>query len=168
MKTPGAVMRLIVLIFSLFAVPAFAVAADDAPVSFTKDLRPLLNANCNACHKPDKSKAELDMTTYASVMKGGKHGVIVVPGDPAKSKMVTQIIGTEPEMPPEGDSLKKEQIALVERWIKEGAKDDTLAPGMAKIDLPVYSIPPVVTSMAWSPDGSVLAVAGYHEVLVHK
>ncbi len=44
------------------AVGAEAKADADAPVSFTRDLRPLLNAHCNACHKPDKSKGDLDMS----------------------------------------------------------------------------------------------------------
>ena len=150
--------------------PRTSVAAEpsDAPVSFAKDLRPLLNANCNACHKPEKSKADLDMTTYASLMKGGKKGAVVVPGEPGKSKLLTLCIGDEPEMPPEGDPLTKDQSALIERWIKQGAKDDTLAPGTAKVPTPVYTVPPVVTAMAFSPDGGVLAVSGYHEVLLHK
>src|SRR3954451_14318750 len=145
-----------------------ALAADDAPVSFSKDLRPLLNANCNACHKPEKSKGDLDMTTYVSLMKGGKHGSTVVPGDPSKSKMVEQIAGPEPEMPPEGDPLKKEQVALIERWIKEGAKDDTPTPGSIKLEPPTYAAPPVISTMAFSPDGKLLAVSGYREVLLHK
>ncbi|CAA9420066.1 MAG: hypothetical protein AVDCRST_MAG64-2822, partial [uncultured Phycisphaerae bacterium] len=151
-------------------VAAAAVEAPDAPVSFSKDLRPLLNANCNACHKPEKSKADLDMTTYAALMKGGKGGAVVTPGEPAKSKLLAVCVGDEPEMPPvgEGEPLTKPQTALIERWIKQGAKDDTLAPGMAKVPTPVYAVPPVVTAMAFSPDGSVLAVSGYHEVLLHK
>jgi WD40 repeat protein/mono/diheme cytochrome c family protein len=164
-------MRLFTIALTLLAAATVASAADsDAPVSFNKDLRPLLNANCNACHKPDKSKADLDMTTFASLMKGGKHGAIVDVKDPAKSKILEQVRGPDPEMPPEGEGkpLTAEQISLLERWIRQGAKDDTLAPGTAKIELPVYTVPPVVTSLAWSPDGSVLAVAGYHEVLLHK
>lgn len=158
------------MIAGALSLAGLAHAADtSAPVSFTKDLRPLLNANCNACHKPDKSKADLDMTTYASLMKGSKKGAIVVPGDPAKSKLLEVCVGPEPEMPPEGEGkpLTKDQLSVIERWIKQGAKDDTVAPGMAKVATPVYTVPPVVTSLAWSPDGKQLAVSGYHEVVVH-
>lgn len=164
-------MRLLIFLLSLVAVASVSLAADsDAPVSFNKDLRPLLNANCNACHKPDKSKAELDMTTYASLMKGSKHGAIVDLKNPTKSKLIEQVRGPDPEMPPEGEGkpLSAEQVSLLERWIRQGAKDDTLAPGTAKVEPPVYTVPPVITSLAWSPDGNVLAVAGYHEVLLHK
>jgi hypothetical protein len=62
-------------------------------------------------------------------------------------------------------------VALIERWINEGAKDDTPASAKAQYDMehpPVYVTAPAVTSLEYSPDGSMIAVAGYHEVLVHK
>jgi WD40 repeat protein len=59
-------------------------------------------------------------------------------------------------------------VALIERWIREGAKDDTPAPGTTKVEPPVYAAPPVITSLVYSPDGNLLAVSGYHEVLLHK
>src|SRR5687767_13738787 len=101
------------------------VREDDKPVSYFNDIRPLLASNCNACHKPDKSKGDLDMTTHAALMKGGKDGHTVVAGYPAKSKLIEMMSGSEPEMPEDEDPLKSEQVALIERWIKEGAIDDT-------------------------------------------
>ena len=144
------------------------VRGEDKPVSFHNDLRPIFNASCNACHKPEKTKGDLDMTTHAALLKGGKHGSAVVAGDPSKSKIIEMVSGTEPEMPPDGDPLTKEQIALIERWIKQGAKDDTPAPGTAKVEPPTYTAPPVISTLAFSPDGTMLAVSGYHEVLLHK
>jgi WD40 repeat protein/mono/diheme cytochrome c family protein len=160
--------------FSFIMVACFASLASPAlgdeqkPVSFHREIKPILNANCNACHKPDKSKGDLDMTTFASLMKGGKNGSPVEAGKPEKSLLFDMIHGEEPEMPSEGDPLKPEQVALIERWIKQGAKDDTPAPGSTKVEPPVYMAPPVITSLAFSPDGSLLAVSGYHEVLLHK
>src|SRR6185369_6723421 len=55
------------------------------------------------------------------------------------------------------------------RWIREGAKDDTPA-GAGSFKLaapPVYSTAPAVSSIAYSPDGKILAVVGYHEVLLY-
>ena len=158
----------ITAILACLAFAAVPALAEDKPVSFHNDIRPIFNASCNACHKPEKLKGDLDMTSHAALFKGGKHGSPVVPGDPAKSSLVEMISGEEPEMPPDGDPLPKDQVALIERWIKEGAKDDTPAPGTAKIEPPVYAVPPVISAMAFSPDGSVLAVSGYHEVLLHK
>jgi WD40 repeat protein len=142
--------------------------ADEAPVSYYRDVRPIFNSDCNACHKPEKNKGELDMTTMAALLKGGKHGKVVVPGDPSKSKMVEMISGDDPDMPKDGDPLKKEQVALISQWIRQGAIDDSPAPGTLKIPTPVYSVPPVISALTFSPDGSMLAVSGYHEVLLHK
>src|SRR5687768_3722633 len=136
------------------------VHGEEKPVSFHNDLRPIFNASCNACHKPEKTKGDLDMTTHAALLKGGKHGSTVVAGDPGKSKIIEMVSGDEPEMPPDGDPLTKEQIGLIERWIKQGAKDDTPAPGTAKVEPPIYAAPPVISTFAFSPDGTILAVSG--------
>jgi dipeptidyl aminopeptidase/acylaminoacyl peptidase len=154
------------LVVLLLASP-FAFA-QDKPVSYFRDIRPIFNSNCNACHKPEKNKGELDMTSFASLMKGGKHGPAVAPGAPDKSKLVEMISGSDPDMPKDADPLRKEQISLIEKWITQGAKDDTPAAGTSVVRTPVYAAPPVISAMAFSPDGSILAVSGYHEILLHK
>lgn len=169
MTTRSTMRPVCVTLLMALILPAFAARADDDKlVSFHNDIRPILTASCNGCHKADKKKGGLDMTSYAALRKGGKHGDPIVPGDTAKSAIVTMISGPEPEMPDEGDPLAKAQIDLITRWVKEGAKDDTPAPGVAKVETPVYHALPVITSLAYSPDGSLLAVNGYHEVLLHK
>jgi len=94
------------------------------PVSFEKDIQPIFKASCLSCHKPDKKKGKLDMSTYADLLKGGKQGSPIKAGDPAKSLLVEMISGSEPEMPEKGDPLKPEQVELISRWIKEGAKQN--------------------------------------------
>ena len=99
-----------------------AAAQDKKPVSFEKDIQPIFKANCISCHKPDKKKGKLDMSTYADLMKGGKQGNPVKPGDPAKSLLVEMISGAEPEMPEKGDKLTEAQVKVISDWIKQGAK----------------------------------------------
>jgi WD40 repeat protein len=144
--------------------------AEEKPVSFFNDVVPVFKKSCNGCHHPGKLKGQLDLTTYEAAIKGGKHGALVKPGDAKGSLLLEEITGEEPSMPKEGDPLTKLEIALIERWIAEGAKDDT--PASAKSLMPdkppVYSVPPVISALAWSPDGKVLAVSGYHEVLLHE
>lgn len=156
------------LIVVAVLISSVTARADDKPVSYYHDIRPILSSNCNACHKPEKNKGELDMTTFPALIKGGKHGASVVPGEPGKSKLVEMISGDDPDMPKDADPLKKEQVALIQRWIAQGARDDTPAAGTTHVKTPVYSVPPVISALAFSPDGSLLAVSGYHEILLHK
>lgn len=155
------------LLLLAIAGPAFA---DEKTVSYYRDVVPVFKRNCNACHRPGKTKGQLDLTTFTALTKGGKHGEAVKAGDAQGSRLWQNISGDEPEMPSEGDPLTKEEVAIIERWIAQGAKDDTPADaGIHKLSAPpVYRALPSVSALAWSPDGSVIAVAGYHEVLLHS
>lgn len=107
----------------LLAGPA-AVTAQDKPVSYKNDIAPIFKASCNECHNEKKKKGKLDMSSYDALVKGGKKGKPWKDGDPDKSMLVEMIKGDKPEMPEDGDPLKPEQVALIARWIKEGAKGD--------------------------------------------
>jgi WD40 repeat protein len=162
----------------LLASPAFA--ADDKPVSFARDVQPIFAKACVACHKPEKKKGKLDLTTYAAAMAGGEEGKAVVPGDPAKSSLIEQIVphgGEKPAMPEKGEPLSAADVAVVRKWIEQGAKDDTPTGQQARAgyaqpgppppaDPPAYKAAPVVNAIAMSPDGKMLAVAGRGEVLL--
>ena len=154
------------LLITLLAVaPAFA---EDKPVSYYKDLVPILKRSCTGCHHPGKLKGQLDLTTYDALKKGGKHGASFKPSDTTGSSLIEQISGEEPSMPEEGDPLTKQEVALFERWIAEGAKDDTPANAntFKLSEPPAYVVPPVISAMSYSPDGKLLAISGYHEVLL--
>ena len=118
-------MRLAPAIFSVMCLGVSLSAQEKKPVSFEKDIQPIFKASCLSCHKPDKKKGKLDMSTYADLKKGGKKGQPWKDGDPDKSLIIELIKGDKPEMPEDGDPLKPAQVALIARWIKEGAKDDT-------------------------------------------
>src|SRR5437899_1715214 len=156
--------------FVLAVLPLAGLGDDAKPVSYFHDVVPILKRSCTGCHHPAKLKGELDLTTYAAFQKGGKHGPSFKPEMPEESRVIEEISGDEPNMPKEGDPLTKEEVALFERWIKEGAKDDTPpeANSFKLSALPVYAVLPVISCMAFSPDGDVLAVPGYHEVVLHK
>src|ERR1051326_4167274 len=135
----------------VFGLIAFAVRAEDPkPVSYYHDIVPIFKRSCTGCHHPDKRKGELDLTTFASFKKGGKHGPSFKPGEPDASRVLEEISGEEPNMPKEGDPLTKEEVALIERWIKAGAKDDT-PPEANSFKLsapPVYTVLPAISAMA--------------------
>jgi WD40 repeat protein/mono/diheme cytochrome c family protein len=173
MKT--ALSLLVLLAVAASAAPKKEETIDPSkPVSFYKHIRPILQANCTGCHQPAKAKGDYIMTDFAKLLAGGEEGSAIVPGKPEESNLLKVSMPNaegKVEMPPKGDPLHESQVALIKKWIAEGAKDDTPASAMAHYDMehpPVYVTAPAVTSMEHSPDGSMIAVAGYHEVLVHK
>ncbi len=164
----------LVFFCSLAASAAEKPARDPAaPISFYKDIRPILQANCAGCHQPAKAKGDYVMTEFARLLAGGEEGAAVVPGKPDESNLLALATPADgkAEMPPKGDPLHATQLDLIRKWIAEGAKDDTPESAKSHFTMdnpPQYVTPPTLTSLAYSPDGTQLAVAGYHEVLVHK
>ena len=150
----------------------------NAPVSYFKKIRPIFQAQCQGCHQPAKAKGGYVMTDFAKFLAGGEECTkdkkqAIVPKDPAKSFLIEQITpdGGKAEMPPKKAPLPDSDIQLIRRWISEGAVDDTPPNARQRFDSehpPVYQRPPVITSLAFSPDGTLLAVAGFHEVLLWK
>jgi len=110
---------------------AVAIASLDAAehVQFNRDIRPIFSDTCFACHGPDenKVKGKLRLDSLDAARKGGKSGEpAIVPGHPEKSEAMKRLLTSDADehMPPAEfhKVLSKEQIALVERWIKEGAE----------------------------------------------
>src|SRR5882762_10014064 len=112
-------------LFVLFCSLIYSVNAADNPVSYYHDLMPIFKRSCTGCHHPGKLKGELDLTAFAAFQKGGKHGPAFKAGEPSASRVVEEVSGNEPSMPKEGDPLSKAEIAMIERWIREGAPNDT-------------------------------------------
>ncbi len=110
------------------AMTAGAIEQPAAPLSFNRDIRPILSNNCFTCHGPDEKQRETKFhfdTKEGAFLEEG----IIVPGDAAKSVLYKMITHPDPDerMPPadSGHSLTPAQIALLKRWIDEGAKWDT-------------------------------------------
>jgi WD40 repeat protein len=115
------------------------------------------------------------MTTVADMLKGGNtKEPAFEAGRPDEALLIEQITpqGDKPALMPKGsEALKPFQVDLIKRWIAEGGADDSPANALDDVDAahpPTYIAAPVVTSLDYSPDGALLAVSGYHEVLLHK
>lgn len=137
-----------------------------APASYVRDVAPVLQRHCTGCHHPGKPKGDVDLTTVAAMRRAGRHGAAVVAGKPGESVLMSEVQGAEPAMPNEGQPLSAAQVALLERWISEGATDDTPPPPPPPTEPPTYWAEPVLGAVAWSPDGRWLVLGGRAEVLV--
>jgi WD40 repeat protein len=164
-----------VVITLLVAVLSQQVRADEVEVrkiSYYKDIRPLFQANCQGCHQPAKAGGDYVMTQFDLLLKGGdSEETAVVPGKIDVGHLLAQITPTDgkAEMPKGKKPLADTDIELVRTWIKQGAIDDTPASAKQLYSMdnpPVYTRQPVITSLDYSPDGKLLAVAGFHEVLL--
>lgn len=111
-------MRFVCLI--LFLSTASSWAADKA-IDFNRDIRPILSNNCFACHGPDdkERKGDLRLDTF----DGAKKALVV--GKPDASELLKRVVSadrTEAMPPPKtGKKLTANEVALLRRWITEGA-----------------------------------------------
>lgn len=161
--------------------PAAQAQAKKGPVSFINDVAPILKENCFACHDAKKKKGKLEMTSYETIRKGGSKDDPIVPGS-AKESLLIEVLTMSGagRMPPKdaGDALPKDKVALIARWIEEGAKLDK---GLeAKADLmrelrarwqppqphTAYKYPVLINALAFTPDSKKLVVGGNHELTV--
>jgi len=107
------------------------------PVSFSRDVTPIISKNCMPCHAEDQfNPSELSLDSYELLMKGGKHGDSVRPGKSSESVLVQKLL----ENPPFGDRmpfdprkkrkkepmkpLSDEDISIITEWVNQGAKNN--------------------------------------------
>ncbi len=95
------------------------------PVDFSRDIRPIFNQNCTSCHGGVRQKNGVSFIFREEALGTGKSGKrTIVPGDPDSSELIARVTSRDPDvrMPYHAPPLSPEQIALLRRWIKEGAK----------------------------------------------
>jgi mono/diheme cytochrome c family protein len=103
---------------------ASAVAPARGDDAFEKDVRPLFLQHCIKCHGPDKQKGGLRLDSKAGWQTGGENGPAVEPGKPGASLIIKAVTGQDGarQMPP-GGKLTDREIAVLKKWIQDGAVD---------------------------------------------
>ena len=94
-------------------------------VEFSRDIRPILNQNCVACHGGVRQKNDVSFIYRDEALGVGKSGHrTIVPGNPDASEFMRRISATDPEarMPYHTPALPPQQVALLRKWIKQGAQ----------------------------------------------
>ena len=115
----------------------FAVGAgaeDPAKVDFHAQVLPILDKHCMDCHNRDAHKGGLGLGSAEEALKGGDSGVAAYrPGNSAESAIIQRVTSTDPgfRMPAKGDALSEGEIALLKKWIDEGASWSGASTGKA-------------------------------------
>lgn len=167
--------------FLHFLIAALALAASPAgaaEVSFSREIAPIVLKRCVGCHGERVSLGGYRAHTFQAFAKPGvSKQPAVVAGKAAASRLYQLLIAkSAARMPKNDDPLSAEQIALVRRWIDEGAKFDggdatvalgsLLGPRQHPVSPVAYRMPVPVLSLVLAPGGKELLTGGYNEVNV--
>jgi hypothetical protein len=106
---------------------ALLPASAKETVSFSKDVKPILEASCIKCHGRGRGQGGFSLETREAVLKGGRSGPAVVEGKSAESLLVELVSGLNPDnvMPKKGTRLTAAQVSLLRAWIDQGLSWDT-------------------------------------------
>ncbi len=120
----------VAIVAALMAIMAWSGGALADTASFKTEVLPILNKYCAECHVPGGDgyeKTGLDTSSYEGVMKGTKHGPIVIPGDSFSSNLSVVVEGRavpELKMPHSRKGLSRWERLMIRRWINRGAKNN--------------------------------------------
>lgn len=187
---------------ALLTVPLDSVHSEEAKpdekVNFQDHVLPIFRAKCGTCHSAGQAKGGLVLESFAAAIQGGASGAVVEPGDLDGSRLWALVAHKEqPAMPPKEPKLPDETLAVIQKWIEQGAletKDSqpkvkkkaqfSLSPTDISGDKPAgpppmpenLSTEPLtvsprgnaVTALAASPWAPLAAVAGHKQVLLYN
>jgi uncharacterized membrane protein len=139
-------------------------AVAPTPTFFAARVAPIFENKCSSCHNAQKRKGKLQLDSFEYVMRGGKDGVVVKPGDPNHSELFRRINLSPDEkdfMPTDGKPpLTAAEIKVIELWIVSGASNSLPAievhgaPALLASELPVVPLTrdyrpqlPLITSL---------------------
>ncbi len=99
--------------------PTAGPPATPTPISYSADVQSIFNARCIVCHGGTQG---LYLTDYASVLAGGRHGPVIVPGDPAQSRLIQYV--RQGYMPYGGRPLSAAEVQTLVNWVAAGAPNN--------------------------------------------
>jgi WD40 repeat protein len=157
---------------------SLAVKGQEAP-GYAKRVEPVFQEKCVACHNHTVRQGGLNLESYEALMNGGKHGPSIAPGKSRESRLVKMIEGSIQPRMPLGETLTAEEIKIIKAWIDAGAPrlasasgataaetNNPGAPGKVKLPeiKPTAPVKSAISSLAFQPGGSILALGRYREV----
>ena len=117
------------------AQPQATPAKPRAKITFARDIAPIFQKNCIACHGSEKPQGGLRLDSEAATLKGGESGKVIIPGDSEKSPLVKRLLGVgeEARMPMGADPLPASQIKLIRAWIDQNSFAIPKEPALAQV-----------------------------------
>jgi len=112
----------------LFFAPINVAPADD--IDYHREVKPILTKYCVGCHNDRDNESQVQLQSLAQIRKGGPKGGLLDTNDPASSVLIKVLNGSqEPKMPPEeSPQPTADEIAVIYKWIEQGAKGSDEAP----------------------------------------
>jgi CHAT domain-containing protein/mono/diheme cytochrome c family protein len=149
----------------LLGAPLFAQDRS-APVDYSREIRPILEATCVSCHGPKKHKGDFRLDTLERALAGSPEGKVIVPGDAAASDLYRRLVTPDvtERMPQKAAPLSAKEIETIRRWIDEGAGTAKPAPAQPSaesggIDRDLAALPRGCAAVAYVLD-AVPGVSG--------
>lgn len=130
------------------------------------DVAQVFARNCTGCHSAASKVGGLNLESSEGLVQGGKKGPVIVPGKSEQSRLYRMMSGQEQPAMPVGGKVTPVDLQAVKQWIDSGAKGSyslaasTTTPAIK----PTVPVKPQIFSLAYSPDGKLIALGGYKEV----
>ncbi|MCA9117567.1 MAG: hypothetical protein KDA79_21000, partial [Planctomycetaceae bacterium] len=143
------------------------------PVDFERDIYPILDANCIACHNLAVDESGLVLEDVKAILKGGKRGVSVVAKEPDKSLLyLVASRASGPAMPPlpndvEARALTPQELGLLRQWILEGANAGSGSTGGAVQWQPIPADLNAIYATALSSDQRIVAAGRANQIYLY-
>ena len=141
-------MRIALVCFGSLLLTLVSVFAEESravgDVDYESQIRPLLRDRCLSCHGALRQQGGLRIDTAAALLKGGESGPAIEPGEADASELIARVTSTDESirMPPEGNALTADEVALLTRWIAAGVprpEDET--PDISPSDHWAFRVP---------------------------
>ena len=128
-----------------------SAAPSGVRIDFARQVQPIIAKHCLECHNQDRRQGGLSLASYADALEGGRNGFVIRPGAAARSLIIHRVTGAvEPQMPKDETPLSAAEIAVIQRWIDEGARETaTSAPAPPPWEPPLELARPVTPRVIW-------------------
>lgn len=169
----GRAFRLLTVSLFLFA-GLFSTPANGGEwkIDYHADIAPILRDYCSGCHNETDYEGDFSVETYAALMKGGEteDETMIVPGSAERSFLMRALNKqTKPAMPPKKEPQpQSEELALIEKWVNQGGRgprpeeDHSLLATLTVPHIePKKNVAKSIAAAEFSPDGKILAEAGF-------